>query len=64
VDKAGHFVVPSALAEAAGVKQDAVLIGVGDHLELWDAQRWQKVSQTTTGGETPETSAADSHEEL
>jgi DNA-binding transcriptional regulator/RsmH inhibitor MraZ len=32
--------------ESAGLKQDTVLIGVGDHLELWDAQRWQKYSQT------------------
>jgi MraZ protein len=58
VDKAGRFILPAALTEAAGLKQDAVIIGVGDHLELWDAQRWQKVS------ETRETSAADSHEEL
>lgn len=64
VDKAGHIVLPAALADSAGLKQDAVLIGVGDHLELWDAQRWQKVSQPTPSGETPEPSAADSHEEL
>jgi MraZ protein len=64
VDKSGHIVLPATLADSAGLKQDAVLIGVGDHLELWDAQRWQKVSQPMPGGETPDASAADSHEEL
>jgi MraZ protein len=64
VDKSGHFVLPAALADSAGLKQDAVLIGVGDHLELWDAQRWQKVSQTIGGAETPDAPASDSHEEL
>ena len=59
LDKLGHFVLPSALANSAGLKQDAVLIGVGDHLELWDAQHWQKVSQTTPAGETPDSPAAD-----
>ncbi len=64
LDKSGHIVLPAALADAAGLTQDAVLIGVGDHLELWDAERWQKVSQPATGRETTEPSAADSHGEL
>jgi MraZ protein len=46
VDKNGYLMVPTALLESVGLKQDAVLIGVGDHLELWDAQRWHKYSQT------------------
>jgi MraZ protein len=61
VDKNGYVVVPAALLESAGLKQDAVLIGVGDHLELWDTQRWHKYSQTP--GNEPDASA-ERHDEL
>lgn len=37
----GCCTIPEALAKAAGLERDVVLVGVGDHLELWDAQRWQ-----------------------
>ena len=63
VDKNGHCVMPGALVESVGLKQDALLIGVGDHFELWDAQRWQKYSQTP-GAEPADTPATDSHEEF
>jgi MraZ protein len=42
MDKAGRAVVPERLVEFAGLKHEVVLIGVRDHLELWDAQRWQQ----------------------
>src|SRR5882724_9926652 len=37
VDKAGRVLVPERLLEYAGMKNEVVLIGVRDHLELWDA---------------------------
>jgi MraZ protein len=63
VDKNGRCVMPTALVESVGLKQDAVLIGVGDHFELWDVQSWHKYSQTP-GAEPANTPAADSHEEF
>jgi MraZ protein len=45
VDKTGRLVLPAALATAAELKQEVVLIGVGDHIEVWDAARWQKYCQ-------------------
>jgi MraZ protein len=45
VDKTGRLVLPAALATAAELKQEVILIGVGDHVELWDAARWQKYCQ-------------------
>ena len=42
VDKAGRVLVPERLLEYAGVKHEVALIGVRDHLELWDAERWQQ----------------------
>ncbi len=41
VDKAGRVLVPDRLLTFAGLQHEVVLIGVRDHLELWDAERWQ-----------------------
>jgi MraZ protein len=45
VDKAGRVLLPDRLADFAGLKHEVVLIGVQDHLELWDADRWQEYSE-------------------
>lgn len=42
VDRHGWINIPEHLARFAGLGHDVVLIGVRDHFELWDAQRWQQ----------------------
>jgi MraZ protein len=42
VDRSGRLLIPERLIEFAGLKHEVVLIGVRDHLELWDARRWQQ----------------------
>jgi len=42
MDKASRVLVPERLLEFAGLKHEVVLLGVRDHLELWDAERWQQ----------------------
>jgi len=42
VDKAGRVLVPERLVTFAGLAHEVVLIGVRDHLELWDAERWRQ----------------------
>jgi MraZ protein len=42
VDRSGRVLIPERLAQFAGLRHEVVLIGVRDHLELWDAQRWQE----------------------
>jgi len=42
VDRSGRILIPDRLIQFAELKHDAVLIGVRDHLELWDATRWQE----------------------
>jgi MraZ protein len=42
VDRTGRILVPDRLAQFAGLQHEVVLIGVRDHLELWDARRWQQ----------------------
>lgn len=41
VDKSGRILVPERLGNFAGLDKEVVLIGVRDHLELWNAGRWQ-----------------------
>jgi MraZ protein len=41
LDGQGRFRVPADLARHAELARDCVLIGVGDHVELWDKGRWE-----------------------
>jgi MraZ protein len=41
VDRNGRVLVPERLVQFAGLGHEVVLIGVRDHLELWDGGRWQ-----------------------
>jgi MraZ protein len=42
MDRSGRVLVPERLVQFAGLQREVVLIGVRDHLELWDAVRWQQ----------------------
>ncbi len=42
VDRSGRILIPERLLAFAGLRHEAVLIGVRDHLELWDAERWHQ----------------------
>lgn len=42
VDGSGRILIPDRLIRFAGLEHEVVLIGVRDHLELWDAGRWQE----------------------
>jgi len=42
LDAQGRMRVPPELARLAGLEKEAVLIGVQDHLELWDRGRWEE----------------------
>ena len=45
LDRNGRILIPDRLLELAGLKHEVVLIGVRDHLEVWNAERWQKYTQ-------------------
>jgi len=40
IDSQGRIRIPADLAAVAGLAKEAVLLGVQDHLELWDRARW------------------------
>lgn len=42
IDDQGRFVIPKNLLAFAQLKEDIYIIGVGDHFEIWEAERWQK----------------------
>ncbi len=42
VDNNGRILIPERLIEFAGLEHEVVLVGVRDHLELWDARKWQE----------------------
>ena len=41
VDKQGRILIPSVLREFADITKDAVLIGVGNRIEIWSKDRWE-----------------------
>jgi MraZ protein len=41
VDAQGRMAVPPHLREHAGLDKDVVVLGVEDHLELWDKEAWR-----------------------
>src|SRR5205807_3099504 len=41
LDRQGRMLIPDRLVRFASLSHDIVLLGVRDHLELWDAVRWQ-----------------------
>jgi len=41
LDKQGRLRIPAPLAEWAGLGREAMLLGVGDHMELWDTPQWE-----------------------
>ena len=43
-DKQGRILIPANLREKAGLKRDIVVIGVMDHAEIWDKERWEAKS--------------------
>ncbi len=46
VDSQGRIRVPERLARFAGLRQDVVLLGVHDHIEVWDQERWDQFLAT------------------
>jgi MraZ protein len=42
LDSQGRIRIPAELAELAGLGREAILLGVQDHLEIWDRGRWEQ----------------------
>lgn len=42
LDGQGRIRIPDRLAQFAGLKEEVVLLGVNDHVEIWDRERWEQ----------------------
>ena len=42
VDKQGRILLPAVLREFAGIDKDAVLVGVGNRIEIWSKEAWNQ----------------------
>jgi MraZ protein len=43
LDKVGRICLPEEMARAAGITEDAVLVGLLDRFEIWNPGRYEKV---------------------
>jgi MraZ protein len=42
LDASGRVTLPPPLLAHAGIEKEVVVVGVGDHLEVWARKRWQE----------------------
>jgi len=40
-DKQGRVIIPEQIASYAGIKNEAVFLGLGDRVEIWDKNAWK-----------------------
>jgi len=45
IDTQGRIVIPGNLKEYAKIGKKVVVIGAGDHIEIWDFENWTKHSE-------------------
>jgi MraZ protein len=48
LDRAGRILIPERLMQFAGMQHEVVILGVQDHLEVWDAGKWKAYSEQHT----------------
>lgn len=41
IDKLGRILLPTQLKEYASIDKEILVIGAGDHFELWNKERWK-----------------------
>lgn len=48
LDKQGRILIPSSLAQEASLTKQCMFVGVSDHVELWDQERWENYYDTSS----------------
>jgi MraZ protein len=49
LDKQGRMVLPAGLLKSAGIEREVAVVGVNDHLEIWDRTAWREHRQEIEG---------------
>ncbi|MCD8095795.1 MAG: division/cell wall cluster transcriptional repressor MraZ [Ruminococcus sp.] len=47
-DKQGRILIPARLRELAGLENEAAVIGVSDHCEIWNPERWNELNDSVS----------------
>ena len=50
IDRLGRLLVPRSLKEFADIKQDVVIVGVSNRMELWSKGKWQAFYESARSG--------------
>lgn len=45
IDDQGRFIIPKNLMVYSGLGNKPVIIGVGDHFEIWEQDKWQEYNK-------------------
>ena len=57
-DAQGRVVIPSTLCDVAKLKKNVVIVGAGNHAEIWSEENWKKVEEELNDEALAETFAA------
>ena len=57
IDKQGRFLIPTNLRISANLEKDAIIIGVGTRIEIWNKETWQKCDEEISADEIAENMA-------
>lgn len=49
VDKLGRILLPAQLKEYGFITQEVMIVGAGDHFEIWDKKKWETYSRDIKG---------------
>jgi len=47
LDRLGRFLIPRHLKEFAQIKQEVVVVGISNRMEIWSKQRWQEFYESS-----------------
>ena len=50
LDRQGRFIIPEKIAGFAGLTSDIIFLGILDHVEIWDLERWNDYYDTQADG--------------
>ena len=62
-DKIGRVIIPATLKKAVGMKNEVVIAGVLNKIELWPKERYESQLEAVLGGKDPEMDLAQLTEE-
>jgi MraZ protein len=48
LDKLGRILLPAQLKDYASITRNVVILGAGDHFEIWDKTKWDEYAKTHT----------------